>query len=204
MKISYLIKILILTILIQGCIPTKRISFDNDKVENFKNWKKNSVKEFLSGNWIRIGRFDGNNIIEDTLSTYTSFNNRDDKKYIITEIINPSGLYHLVNDSIAKQNEIPSVDFDFHFGWADLTENECTPPDFKSCGMNLTCFYTDRLIFINEKPVRELSGFSGTKRVKNPIHYLNKNVILIEDVAYVKSEKWQEYVANNAYNLWLR
>ncbi|MCB0458094.1 MAG: hypothetical protein KDC91_10155 [Flavobacteriaceae bacterium] len=198
MKIVQVFKYFLIILLISGCIPTRRISFNNDNVKSFKQWKEDSIKSFLVGNWVRIGRFDGKNIKEDTLGPFYYYDNN--QIIATTRIINPKGFFHLVNDSINKQLKVPTIRFDFRGGSGDLIENYCTPPDFLTCEISISPFYIDRLIFINEKPVREIYANGKTKRILNPIHYLNRNLILIEDIAYIKGDKMEEYAANNGYN----
>ncbi len=198
MKLIYIIKIVLLILIIQSCTPTKTIRFHSDRVQSFNNWEMDSIKSFLTDTWIRVGKFENNRIVEDTLDYYSTIN--DTIKVI--KLVNPTGMYNSYLGKKEKQKTVPAILLEFYKGVARLHEDQCNLPDL-SCSIGFHCFQHSSLIFKNDKLVYYYGGMGKSIKVKNPMHYINQDIILIEKKAYIRRGKWKEYAANTAYILCL-
>ena len=170
-----------------------KVSYDfKEFSHNFSDWTTDSIKSFLADSWIHIGKFENNKIIPDTVSVFMT--NSDTVKR--TVIIDPSGKYHSSYGKKVKQGGIPSIRIEFSNGMSVLNEDDCFLPDFSRCNFSFHCFSIKFL------EVKRSKFFIRTMDIRKKIQilYLDQNLIVIENTAYIRLNKWKEYAANNVYN----
>ena len=148
--------------------------------KTFNGWSEDSIKTFLTDHWILCGRYSNQKIVTDTFEIVYYDDTTE------TVIVNPKGKFSIINEQIIKRKSIPSINLSFNSNKADLHSEDCYLPNFKTCDLTTNCFSIYELVIRKDK--FHIKTLKETIPVN--VKYLNQDIIVIKDKAYIRSNKW--------------